>query len=164
MKTPIAVALCLLSACTTIRGNDEVVRVENFLKVHVGTSSKLDVYDVFGQPHDVLYGESGTSVWWYFQVQVSPHGATFVPLIGLFAGGGNQDKTEATFRFDDDGTLSDIATSREATYENMWAGIGAAIGDYTGDLAARVEAEMSHLGKPFDPKIAAEARGLLRGD
>jgi hypothetical protein len=111
---------------------------------------------VFGQPHNVEYSEDELqSLWTYYKVEASLNAWSYVPYIGLLAGGTNMDTTKAYFFFDVDGRLIRVQTNKTSDSENEWVGLARAISRTNRDTqAVRVEQEMRKLGKPFDKKLA----------
>src|SRR5699024_5322700 len=129
------------------------------LKEH--QSTKFDVYNVFGQPHDVRNPQTGDTVWVYYEVHSRPSAWTFVPYVGLAAGGSVEKKTFAYFDFNKAGVLQKMITSSNKGYENMWPGLGHALSNiHDKSQAERVHDEMNKIGKPFDAKLAKKVAGI----
>lgn len=120
-------------------------------------TTKQEIFDLFGQPHDVNYFETDESLWTYFSVEMTMSGATLIPFIGLVAGGSNMDTTTANFFFNPDGIFSKVETSSKSQYVNQWVGIATIAVE--NDEMTRVSEEMDKLDLPFDPKIAREMKG-----
>lgn len=79
----------VLCSCVTY-GNKTLDDPRKYLNIREGDSTKQDVYRVFGQPQDVDYSEDRTrSMWTYFKVETSPNAWSYVPYIGIIAGGTN---------------------------------------------------------------------------
>ncbi len=121
-----------------------------------GKSTKQDIYSTFGQPQDVDYAaDNAQSLWTYFKVQTSPNGWSYVPYVGLLAGGTNEEITKVFFFFDEKQRLIRTQTSKREDSENSWAGIArVASQGNRDDRAKHVEQEMARIGKPFDAKAA----------
>lgn len=149
------VCAAFLWGCVTI-GNDAIDNPSKFLNIREGKSTKEDVYAVFGQPHDVEYSLDGTqSLWTYFKVETAPNGWSYVPYVGLLAGGVNKDTTTLYLFFDTQSRLLRMQDTKKSEYENDWAGMArmAAQGNRD-DRAEHVSREMAKIGKPFDEKLA----------
>ena len=82
-------------------------------------------------------------------------GWSYVPYVGLLAGGSNEDITKVYFFFDSKQRLLRTQTNKKSDSENSWAGMArmASPGDRD-DRAQHVAAEMTKIGKPFDAKLA----------
>jgi outer membrane protein assembly factor BamE (lipoprotein component of BamABCDE complex) len=153
--------LCIaLSGCFTV-GNKKLDDVNSYLVLKEQQSTKSDVYNVFGQPHDVRSLDSGDSVWVYYKMHTRPSAWTFVPIVGYAAGGSARQMTFAYFVFNQPGTLQKIETKSGSDYENMWAGLGRGVSRFSDKTQAqRVHDEMDRLGKPFDEKVAKSVASL----
>ncbi len=151
-------ALAIITAlpgCATY-GNKSLDDPAKYLNVREGKSTKQDIYGVFGQPHDVQEAiDHARSVWTSFKVESTPNGWSYVPYVGLLAGGTNSDTTKAYFFFDAQQRLIRRESNKKSDSENSWAGMArmASQGDRD-DRAQRVSVEMAKLGKPFDKKLA----------
>jgi hypothetical protein len=153
LLTLVGIALC---SCATY-GNKTLDDPRKYLNLREGVSTKLDVYSVFGQPHDVDYAnDKSRSMWTYFKVESSPNAWTYVPYIGMLAGGTNEDTTKAYFFFDGAGRYIRVQTNKSSESENEWAGMARLMsgGKAREARATRVADEMKKIGKPFDKKIA----------
>ena len=153
-------ALVALSSCTTM-GNKKLDDVSNYLTLREQQSTKADVYGNFGQPHDVRGMDSGSVVWVYYKIHTRPSAWSYVPFVGMVAGGDARESTFAYFAFDSTGVLQKVHSKTGTDYQNMWAGLGRAIyraSDKT--QGQRVHEEMDRLGRPFDEKIAKSVSAL----
>ena len=155
----ICLAVTGLCGCATY-GNKSIDDPKKFLNVQEGTSTKLGIYGIFGQPQDVDYAtDSSRSMWTYFKVESSPNAWSYVPYLGIIAGGTNEDITKTYFFFDSTGRLIRTQANKKSDSENSWAGLGriASQGNRD-DRAAHVAAEMAKIGKPFDEKAAHKVK------
>ena len=164
-RSAILLAVCALvcvavSGCTTL-GNRKLDNVSNYLTLREQQSTKADVYGVFGQPHDVRSMNSGDVVWVYYKVHTRPSAWTYVPFVGMAAGGSARESTFAYFAFDSAAILQKIQSKTGTDYENMWAGLGRGISRISDKTQGqRVHDEMDRLGRPFDEKIAKSVAAL----
>jgi hypothetical protein len=94
-------------------------------------------------------------MWTYFKVETSPNAWSYVPYLGLLAGGTNEDTTKVYFFFDSQQQLLRTETNKKSDSENSWAGVArVASQGNRDDRAQHVEQEMMKIGKPFDKKAA----------
>jgi outer membrane protein assembly factor BamE (lipoprotein component of BamABCDE complex) len=151
----VVIAAGLLCSCQTY-GNKTVDDPRKYLNLREGSSTKRDVFAVFGQPHDVEYSDDNSrSLWTYYKVESSPNAWTYVPYVGMIAGGTNEDTTKAYFFFDSDQRLTRTQTNKKSDSENSWVGLARIMSQGNrNERAERVAAEMARIGKPFDKKIA----------
>ncbi|MDP3460039.1 MAG: hypothetical protein Q8S09_12275, partial [Hyphomonas sp.] len=158
MKTALAaIGLAFISACASNYGSKEIQNFGAYSNLEKGATTKAQVHSDFGQPHDVNYFETGESVWTYFSVKMNMNPATFIPFVGLVAGGMNTDTTIASFYFDSVEHFQKVETSEKAKYVNQWVGMSAVA--VKNDEMDRVAAEMEKHELPFDQDIARQMKG-----
>jgi hypothetical protein len=155
----LAFAVAMLSSCVTY-GNKTLDDPRKYLNIREGESTKQDVYQVFGQPQDVDYSDDQSrSMWTYFKVETSPNAWSYVPYIGIIAGGTNEEITKVYFFFDTDQRLIRTETNNKSDSENSWVGMARVMSKgKRDDRAERVSAEMGKIGKPFDKKAAHKVK------
>jgi outer membrane protein assembly factor BamE (lipoprotein component of BamABCDE complex) len=78
------IALCL-SGCISVGRPFEQSSVE---KLQKGETTRAQVLALFGSPDQVTRDSSGTESFYYYFCKTTPSAATFVPVVGAFAGGG----------------------------------------------------------------------------
>jgi hypothetical protein len=147
----VCMALVTLTGCgTTKMGNQAANDFGRYTQLEKGATTKAEVYEIFGHPADVNYKPDGSSDWNIVSIQSQIAGATFIPFIGLLAGGNQQDIRVTTFQFDPQGKFQSVQTYEHRVYANQWASIARAV-DSSGDPAfERVESEMLKLRLNFD--------------
>ena len=150
--------LLIISSCASNFGASQTQDFGRYLSVKEGESSKTDIFDTFGQPGDVNYFENSESVWVYYAVSMTTNGATYIPIVGLFAGGSNSNTQISKFYFDPNGILLKVETSSKTQYVNQWVGMSTAF--TSNDYAVRIENEMAKLELPFDQFKALEIKGM----
>ena len=150
--------LFIISSCATNFGSTQTQDFGRYLSVKEGESSKVDIFDTFGQPGDVNYFENSESVWTYYAVSMTTSGATYIPVVGLFAGGSNSNTQISKFYFDPNGILLKVETSSKTQYVNQWVGMGTVFS--SNDYTKRIENEMAKLELPFDQFKALEIKGM----
>tara|TARA_B110000003_G_scaffold268924_1_gene299177 strand:+ start:859 stop:1377 length:519 start_codon:yes stop_codon:yes gene_type:complete len=147
-----------ISSCATNFGSSQSQDFGRYLSVEEGVSSKVDIFDSFGQPGDVNYFENSESVWVYYAVSLTTSGATYIPVVGLFAGGSNSNTQISKFYFDSNNIVLKVETSSKTQYVNQWVGLGTALS--ANDYAQRIENEMAKLELPYDQFKALEIKGV----
>jgi hypothetical protein len=128
-----------------------------------GSTTKREVCQRVGQPADVLHQDETHSTWLYLSVHVQDRGVTFVPIIGLFAGGSTIDVQRLTLLFEGDIFVATEQTS-DQRFVQLWDQ-AATMRQSTVQEQAHVEHEMAAIGLPFDPhawKVAERALKLRR--
>jgi len=150
MKTIIAaIALMVLATGCTSHG----VKVDS--STVAGTSqSKAEIFDKFGQPNIAKDIPAGMS-WDYIQVDVRPSGWTYVPIVGMAAGGNHYTVTVTSFIFNVEGNMIHTYATKDEEASNMWADMvrigDAATGDTNGFQGAvdRTEREVLSINRPW---------------
>jgi hypothetical protein len=74
-------------------------------KVVKGSTTKTQVKALYGEPGSVNLTDGGSEVWHYEYAHAVANGASYVPLVGLFAGGAHVKKNEVVFIFDSNNIL-----------------------------------------------------------
>lgn len=158
MKTKIALlllALFALGGCVTV-GNAKLDNPSSYMQLHQQQSTKADVYAQFGQPQDVLPLGAGDE-WVYYKVHNKPSALSFIPFVGVVAGGVRRDMTTSHFEFDEHGVLQKANVNSDSNYNNSVAGLARDLYRmHDKSPAERVKAEMTSMGKPFDEKLAKQ--------
>jgi outer membrane protein assembly factor BamE (lipoprotein component of BamABCDE complex) len=97
------IAMVLLVAACASSGNEKV-RTETMdtvgQKVTKGKSTKADVKQLYGEPGSVSLTDGGGEVWHYAYAHATANGASYIPIVGIFAGGADVAKNEVVFIFD----------------------------------------------------------------
>lgn len=154
----IGLAMLGTSACATNFGSTQVQDFGRYTQLQKGVTDKRGVHELFGQPQDVNYLQSGESAWTYYRVTMTTNALTYVPFVGMLAGGSDTNTTIATFFFDTKELFDKTQTSQKSQYMNMWVGMATLIAKSDNEIG-RVAEEMKKLGLPFDEKLAKEMQG-----
>lgn len=148
------------SSCTVNQGNAAIKDFGRYTNLQKNKSTKRDVHNNFGQPHDVNYAAQA-SRWTYYNLQMTMSGATFIPIVGLIAGGTNDRISTAEFFFNEKATLLNYSTTEKTKFTNSFIGAGQGLASHlTNNQADRVQAEMTKLNLPFDELEARKARDV----
>ncbi len=87
----------------------------------VGRSTEADVIGRLGEPNSTATAADGTRTDIYVYAQAAANAASFIPVVGLLAGGATSHTTTASFVFDQRGVLS--ATSSGQGHSNVNTGL-----------------------------------------
>ena len=156
---PLIAALSLCS-CAVNQGNANIKDFGRYGSLEKGKSDKRAVYQGFGQPHDVWY-TSGDSQWTYYNAQGSMNGASFIPFVGIVAGGMNTNTTTADFFFDKKDRLINYSTAEKTKFVNSFVGVARGISSLSNNKpSGRVKEEMEKYEYPFDTKEALKAKDI----
>lgn len=108
MKTIILLAALLLTGCISSGTRVEESALQQFRK---GTTTQADVEKALGKPQTVTLGSDGTHSVAYVFTSAHAKGASFIPIVGLFAGGAVGQTRVVIFHFGLDGKLTDYSST-----------------------------------------------------
>ena len=154
----------LTSACSYTHGATRMTGVGAATELQPGVSRAVDLHQWLGQPHDVRTIDEEHRVWVYYRVHSRTSAWTFVPIVGLVAGGSAKTETSVGyFVFNEEDVLIRIAGSDESqSYTNMWSEVGTAVQRHRNHAPRlRVEAEMTRLSLPYDDRLARRMAGFI---
>ena len=114
-RLALILVLLITTGCASNFGSQQIDDFGRYAQLQADQTSKEQTYDLFGQPHDVRYLENGESVWIYYSVSMTMNGATFVPLVGLIAGGSNAQARIANFYFNPENIYQKVETLTKQT-------------------------------------------------
>ena len=134
----VALFSCLVFTACASGGNPSVTNQSLVDQIKVDKSTKDDVKRLLGQPttisrHSGNYAIPGivpfnmftnVETWGYTHVDVDVDGATFIPIVGLFAGGATSRVNSLTIVFDDKGVVRHIMSSQTQSRSGMGASSG----------------------------------------
>ncbi|WP_290890621.1 hypothetical protein [Arenimonas sp.] len=146
----VGLAALLLAGCMTL-GNESVTDHGRYMRLKLDQSTKVEVHHWFGQPQDVIeQQEKGRVAWVYLRVDSRTNLLTFIPFVGMVAGGSDETIHRTVMTFDDKAVLRDVESVSRDRYMNMWAGLVVSVNALaTDDAETRVRAEMQRIGVGF---------------
>lgn len=124
------------SGCVS-SGNPSVTDETLTSQIQVNVSTKEDVRRILGQPNSIskhsgslamipgLPASSASSIiesWNYTHIAVEVDGATFIPIVGLFAGGATSNLTSFTVVFDDKGVARHLSSTQSTGQSGVGSG------------------------------------------
>ncbi len=122
----------LLSGCAS-SGNPAVLDQAAVGQIKEGVSTKEDVSRLLGKPNTMGRGagtlpgvtslpltlQGNYEVWIYQHVSVETDAATFIPIVGLVAGGATAQTTSLTLYFNEKGVVQYLQTSSSESHSGM---------------------------------------------
>ena len=141
MRWMLAVIMLLMSGCVS-SGNPSVRDEAATGQIKAGVTTKEDVRKLLGKPNSVGKGSgnltaatglpatphaslalnSNYEVWSYSHISVETDAATFIPIVGLFAGGATSSVSSLTIYFDDKGVVQFVQSSQSEGRSGMGSG------------------------------------------
>jgi YD repeat-containing protein len=113
-----ALLACLLFGCATSGTKIDEATVNSLKK---GESTVQDALMKLGQPNTRIVAGDGTTTLMYTYAESSVKAASFIPVVGLVAGGTDVSVTSTTLKFDAQGKLIDV--TRMDSQHNSSVGI-----------------------------------------
>jgi outer membrane protein assembly factor BamE (lipoprotein component of BamABCDE complex) len=117
MKNLLISALLLtLTGCVSMGTQ---VSDENMSALKKGVTTESEVQAKLGQPNAISKLSDGKKIYVYSYVHASPTAASFIPVVGIFAGGSNAQSTSVTLTFNQVGILQDYSSTQTQTSGGM---------------------------------------------
>lgn len=127
----------LISGCVS-SGNPSVMDQDRIAQIKIDTSTKEDVKRILGQPNSTSRQSGSYSVipglppsttltnvetWSYTHLSVDVDAATFIPIVGLFAGGATSNINTFTVVFNERGIVRHISSTQSQGRSGLGAGV-----------------------------------------
>lgn len=106
LATVCAVLLVVGCAATGVK-----VTEAQLAQLKRGVTTVEEVTAQFGQPTSRVRMNDGSTLIQYIYAEASARAASFIPIVGAFAGGTDVRASTATLRFDPSGKLSEVTSS-----------------------------------------------------
>ena len=110
-RTVLGFCLVLLIGCATT-GNVQIADPGTVSKIEEGKSSKADVRALVGEPTKVNFDTNKNEIWEYIYTKASAKPASFIPVVGLFAGGADMSGNTLTILFDKNGVVERVGSGK----------------------------------------------------
>ena len=106
---PVTAAILFLTGCASSGTKVTQEQADQFVQ---GQTTKAQVIAALGQPNRVTTGPDGSTTIMYVHAHASANAASFIPVVGLLAGGATSTSESALFKFDGAGVLQSHTTSQ----------------------------------------------------
>lgn len=93
-------------------------------RIKKGETTKGQVIDLIGSPTQVTRLSNGDTTFVYLYVRVASKPESFIPIVGLFAGGSNVQNQIVVVTFGPDDIVKTITSTYGATESNMGVTVG----------------------------------------
>jgi hypothetical protein len=101
--------IAILCGCASI-GTD--VKDSQLSAFQIGVTTRSDVIRTLGPPESEAVSSSGDRSMVYAETHFHTKAASFIPIVGLFAGGAKGQSSSVVLRFDRNGRLAEVTNSR----------------------------------------------------
>ncbi|GGF00723.1 hypothetical protein GCM10011611_02900 [Aliidongia dinghuensis] len=106
----VAVAGCMSSGTE--------VKQEQLADLQKGKTTYAEVVSKFGPPNSSTVTSEGAKIISYVHTETQAKAATFIPIVGAFAGGATGKMTNVTMTFDSSGVLQNYTAGQTSTDVN----------------------------------------------
>lgn len=110
MKTSVIITVALMTAGCVSSGTQ--VKDSALTQFQKGVTTESEVVKALGPPQSTVTESSGDRMDVYTGVHAQAKAASFIPVVGLFAGGANTQASYVAFTFDRSGVLKDYTSSQ----------------------------------------------------
>jgi len=101
------IAVTMLGGCATA----PPIPADAISKFEKGVTTQSEMIQVLGKPSSINRNSDGTTVIMWLRSKTQIKSATYVPIVGLFAGGATAENRTFTATFDADGLLTESSDS-----------------------------------------------------
>ena len=102
----------ILTGCVTSGHKIEQTSID---KIKKGETTREQVINLLGSPNMMTPGADGGVVFAYMHLRVTPKATTFIPIVGMIAGGSNMKDETLMVTFGADGLVRDITMMTTTT-------------------------------------------------
>jgi outer membrane protein assembly factor BamE (lipoprotein component of BamABCDE complex) len=113
--------LAVAAGCASVGRKIDQSKVDQIKK---GETTRDQVLKSLGSPDQITKTGDGNVTFLYLYSHASAKGATFIPVVGAFAGGANVQSQFLRVTFGGDGIVSDFASTVTSTETGMGADAG----------------------------------------
>ena len=108
------VLFLLMAAGCASAGQKRITDDKLIAQIVKGKSTKADLEKLLGKPTQVDFTDSGLEKWVYMYVTYQMRGTTFIPIVGMFAGGSDTQMDSLTVLFDKNGVVENFGRGQTA--------------------------------------------------
>jgi len=110
-KSILFFCLVLMVGCATT-GNVQISDPATVSKIEEGKTTKAEVRGLVGEPTKVNFDTSKNEIWEYMYTKASAKPASFIPVVGIFAGGADMSGNTLTILFDKNGVVEKVGSGK----------------------------------------------------
>jgi hypothetical protein len=112
---PVVFACVVIAGCAS---SGTQVKESTLTQFKAGVTTEIDVIKALGPPQTNMSNSDGTKSIMYVYAHSQVKGQSFIPVVGLFAGGATAQSNVVTFDFDQSGILKAYRSSANTTDVN----------------------------------------------
>ena len=110
-KSILVLCLVLLVGCATT-GNVQISDPATVSKIEEGKTTKAEVRGLVGDPTKVNFDMNKNEIWQYVYSKATAKPASFIPVVGIFAGGADMSGNTLTILFDKNGVVERVGSGK----------------------------------------------------
>jgi len=99
--------ITMIGGCASTMGNSQITNNDEVSKIVVGKSTKSDIEEIFGEPTTTSFTDT-SEVWTYNYIRTALRATTFIPIVSLFASGGDTENHTLMILFNKNGIVTRI--------------------------------------------------------
>lgn len=112
---PFLLAAALLCGCASVGHKLDQSKVDQIKK---GETTREQVIQLIGSPNQITRDSAGRMTFQYMYVRSTAKASTFIPVVGIFAGGANIQNQITMVTFNSSNIVSDVFTTYGANEMN----------------------------------------------
>jgi outer membrane protein assembly factor BamE (lipoprotein component of BamABCDE complex) len=89
-------------------GNKQITQQETVEKIEIGKTTKADVKALLGEPAEVIFSDNGDEDWAYIYSKSTVRATSFIPVVGIVAGGADTKTSTLKVRFNKEGVVQKL--------------------------------------------------------
>lgn len=93
-------------------GNKQITDYDTIEKIEINKTTKDGVKELIGEPSIVEFNDLGDEDWIYTYTRSKARAASFIPIVGLIAGGADMKTDTLRIRFSKDGIVKKIGKGK----------------------------------------------------
>ena len=120
MKKLVILLTVILAGCVTA-GNPSVKDESKTSQIHKGVTTKQEVKELLGMPQSITTSD-GVETWGYSYVHAQATGVSYIPIVGIFAGGATSESNSISLEFNEDDVVKKITTGHATAVAHNFGG------------------------------------------
>jgi len=133
------VCAMLATLCTGCYSVGRRIDQDAVTKIKKGETTKAEVLKLLGSPDQIMDDGMGNTTWTYMFVKSTVSAATFIPIVGAFAGGSKTQHQTVTVSIGENNKVNQVFS--------MYGGLESGMGVTSGDRADMPDVEDSKRSK-----------------
>lgn len=120
-------SVALFSACVSTSGNKTLAKKSEqdiLADIVKGKTTKAEIEKIFGKPNGTGFQSDGSEVWHYTYGKGTTDAASYIPVVGVFAGSSKVETKSLNVVFDKKGVAKDYTISSSSNTQKHIESMG----------------------------------------